>query len=81
MTEIAVFWAHGESGQPVDSGPSWLDQWQETMRSSKKAMDRRHQRLDGIVGRRMHKNGTGTRTMENNGVTEPSHRPSAMKMI
>jgi len=29
----------------------------------------------------MHKNGTGTRTMENNGVAEPSHRPSAMKMI
>jgi len=31
--------------------------------------------------RRMHKNGTGTRTMDNNGVAEPSHRPSAMKMI
>ena len=49
-------------------------------RSSKKAMDR-HQRLDGIIGRRMHKNGTGTRTIENNGVAEPGHRPSAMKMI
>ena len=27
MMEIAVFWAHGESGQPVHGGPSWLDQW------------------------------------------------------
>jgi len=49
------FWAHGESGQPVHGGPSWLDQWQEMTRSSKKAMDRRLQRLDGIIGRRMHR--------------------------
>ena len=26
-TEITVFWAHGESGQSVHGGPSWLDQW------------------------------------------------------
>ena len=40
MTEIAVFWAHGESGQPVHGGPPVLHGWI----SGKKQRDRPRRR-------------------------------------